>query len=305
MIVREATAPAWHQIVADSPYASPFHAFEWGKIIAQTLGGTYRPLIIESQVNSWLAPVFCGGPWSENSHQLRLGSLGYGGPLPQHKLTDPGVGLHESEQVVAAIKNYTKAETVHAILYPDPLWSAIQTKGQTAKVYLKESAEQVFDTILSGNVRSTIKKSIAAQVQVRPLEIANQEELAAAYELVAQTQRQVGADYITPFTLFKELCSLHMQDAAGQAFVACYEERIIAVMVLVYNQRESFFLLHGWDRNFARLAANQALIWEMIRYSVERRITVFNMGASHSEALLQSKLRWGAVVENIPQLDLN
>lgn len=305
MIVERLSRAAWNDLLSTSPYRTVFHDYDWGEVITTHLGGLYRPVIIKNEGKSWLVPFYVGKPWSKEGEQ-RIGSIGYGGPLPLHAIQNPRTELESVTRLFNKISTDCNVQKIDATFYPARCWEGVHSKGMHLKstviIDLKGTPEEIYANVLSGSIRRSLRKSIKANVLITELGN-NESAILQAHRLLVQTQQRIGSSYSTPESLFRALCQLKLATTQSQTFLARIEGEIVSVMVMLYNQDEAFYLLHGWDLEYRDCFANQALIWHMIKHASSLGCRRFNMGFSHTDALLQTKLSWGGHIEYLPTLN--
>ena len=295
----------WSMKLKLSPYRTVFHEYWWGKFTTEYLGGEFFPILVEDENRQWLLPCYIGKPWSEND-QVSIGGIGYGGPLPLYEINSPAIEGNRVSEILPEIAQYFKKNSIKATLYSDKSWSLIEDNrfqmSSTVKIPLIRSKDYMFENILTGNVRTAIRKAHKSDVVVRGIN-SSEDELAQSYNLLIDTQKRVNSKYVTDRKLFMSLAQNNNYQKS-KCFVAIKDSRILATTILVWNDLEAFHLFHGWDKNYDSLCANQSILWEMINFAKVEKLESFNMGESHSENLLRAKLRWGGRVELVPRISL-
>jgi hypothetical protein len=286
---------SWDKYLSKANQSSPFQTYAWSKGIERILGGKFMPVYAVIGQRSWLIPCYLGSPWATND-ELRIGSIGYGGPLPIHEIEDISGEYIAIQDVLNGLSLKFNCSQVMATLYPRPGWGELNDRGlslsETVIVPLSSTIETIFTLTLTGNTRTAIRKATKEGVVIREVNTENIEECERAYKILRDTQVSVGSNYTTNRDLF---FALARGETLGltKVFISVVHDTITGVAVLVWNEHEAFHLFHGWDKAFAYSCANQALIWHMMKYAHELNVPVFNMGESHSDSLLAAKLRWG------------
>ncbi|MFU7502423.1 MAG: GNAT family N-acetyltransferase [Candidatus Tisiphia sp.] len=163
------------------------------------------------------------------------------------------------------------------------------SKVNSAQVLdISKDVNYIFENLLSSSIRTAIKRTTKDKVYI--VKKCDHQLLLQSFELLKNTQKLVGASYITPYKLFQSLS----YSPFSQLFIARLETNVIAIGICLFSSEEAFFLLNGWNRSYASSCSNQLLIWEMIKAAKKRNINTFNLGISHSDNLKLSKLKWGA-----------
>ncbi len=296
----------WTTLKKSSPYASPFQDYGWGMLTTKILGGSFSPVLAQIEGLKWLVPLYKNNPWASKPNEYSIGGIGYGGPLPTHRLVDVGKELEYVIKIIAQLRLFINSDHIKAILYPSSVWENSESSkinlSKTCRIELANNTDTVFNKTLSGNARTAIRKSNKSAVIIREINILTLDEVKEAHLLLTKTQKKVHAQYLTDYDLFLSLSTTKLQTAVSKTFVAIYKGRIIGVASLIYDGNEAFHLFHGWDEEYKQLCSNQALIWHMLCFSVDRGIRLFNMGESHTDSLLKAKLRWGAKIEYVPKI---
>ncbi len=264
----ELTAPEWDRAIQSSPYCSYFHQSCWIKTVCEHIGGTYRLVVSDG----WAYPLFFGEPWSET---FRIGSIGYGGPLPLFAIKSPE--LPSLQPLVDLYQMPCSGLTA----FPHSGWKEANSETE---ILALQDPETLFKKVLSGNVRTAIRRATGCLAQ-------QLEEREEAYSLLVQTQERVEAGYITQKPFFMALCDLPGVELWG----GFSESGALATMaLLLIGEREAFHLFHGWNPEEQVIGLNQLLIWNMIQSAEKAACKTFNLGESHSPSLKKAKQRWGS-----------
>lgn len=290
MLLEKLSDDEWDKMVPVSPYSSFFHNSLWMNAVCKFVGGESAKILITDKKSSWLVPIYFGRPWSST---FRIGSIGYGGPLPLENLTASCEIRETFEKIGMILQKEFQISCSGITTFPWALWSSLSLQSnevisETQIIPLLGDEEAVFTKVLSGNVRTAIRR--ASEYRIALLDEENGEE---AYELLKKTQLRVGSCYVTQKSLFLYLLK---QRASGIEVWGGFdlEQKLVAMSVLLIGNREAFHLFHGWDPDVKITGLNQALIWKMVESSIQKKCSSFNMGESHSESLKIAKKKWGA-----------
>jgi hypothetical protein len=288
----------WDRYLIKSPYRTFFQKSFWIDSVCQFLGGKSQLLKHSLGEKSWLIPVYQGSPWSSG---FRVGSVGYGGPLPLHHIVNPMSERDYMFQIIEKLEKFNQCVCTGCCAFPHHLWYEMNSfSGQyfteTEMIQLQNSHEAVFNDVITGNVRTAIRRANKNNVQVHLLK---EEHLAEAGHLLRETQTTVGASYTTSQKLLEHLFKYKKE---GVEFWGAFNEHneLIAMAVLLIDGQTAIHLFHGWKRKSlshsdAGQGINQALIWEMIKSSINQKCVYFNLGESHSNPLKEAKQRWGSL----------
>lgn len=280
----------WNALAEKSPYAACFHCSAWKEAVLSSFGGDALLLTCKLEGRDWILPIFSGGRWSEG---FRIGSIGYGGPLPLFSISKQTEVLREIRSIIENLEKELGKKCTGYTTFPSPLWEGTplavgELLSHTQILFLDSDPEFVFQKKIGGKVRTAIRRARKGGLSVRKI---HAEEAPQAHGLLVETQKNVGAKYTTPYCFFQRLVERAGQgvetwggfDASGQ---------MVAAATMLYTEKSSFHLFHGWDRRQAPVGTNQALLWEMVVYSIQRGIREFNFGESPQESLKRAKEEW-------------
>jgi hypothetical protein len=269
-----------------------FQETAWRSALTECFGGTSKMVILSQCGEPWYSlAVFSGAPWSA-AGEFRVGAVGYGGPYPLHQcatdaLSSPGAlaSLLERTQEALGLKLAGGTTFPLKISWKQDLLGQV---SYTSCVSLPAADEEMFEKVISKNVRTAVRKAQKTGVVVQKL---GEKDLFSAHELLTATQNRVGASYETPL---KFLQSLHGMANPSVDFYGAFVNGVMcAFSGFLYGSSEAFHLFNGWDREFASLCPNQLLLWCGIKESISRQLATFNFGESHYKTLAEAKSRWG------------
>ncbi len=297
----------WQKLLDSKLYTAPFHTYDWYNMLSHFFKADLTLLLAEEESCSWIIPIFQDLPWLKQG-EISTSAIGYGGPLPLHKITSFQKEYERIINLLEFILKHFNTNKIHASLFPSANWLDIKLNPRdridnTVKITLSGSAEKTFNHIITGNVRTAIRKSQRTGVLVREVSLNENEVIAMSTRLLQKTQRDVGSIYVTDKGLVETLLGTRSNIIKSRLFVAELHGKVEAMSIAISNQHELFHLYHGWNRSSSYSSANQALIWEMINCAELEHLRFFNMGSSHSKSLLEAKLRYGGNIE--PVLYLN
>lgn len=290
----------WNIELQTAPYASPFHEYAWNDMVVKHFDHEFQGYAALNGKRTWLIPVY------RQDELIRSSFIGYGGPLALHQVIDGSEELRTSVDMLTELKAKLGTTAVQGTLYPADFWpikppeQAIEM-AQTAIVDIRLTPDDVFNTVISGNCRTAIRKAFKNNVQIRALtENDDYEQITA---LLNETQRRVGSSYMTDEGFLRSIGSLVDPYITANTFLAELEDQPIAMSTVITNKHEAFHLFSGWDRAYANACANQALHWHSIKQAQEYGASQYNMGESHTPQLMAAKLRWGGRVVTVPKVN--
>lgn len=277
------TNDKWDLYLNQTSYPSVYLSSQWFQLVENQFGGEKKLVLwVDSSGEKILIPYFQGRPWSD---QVRIGSIGYGGPIPLNSEIKLSVDYIQSITKSIFNKECTAITSL-------PGQSINNTDGEISTTYTNimrlNKDSDFYNETYSGNIRTAIRKAEKSGVKI--VEVTD-DILEEAVQLIHFTQKAVGAPYVTPYFFIKEIIQNTM--VSGNAFGAVYEGKLISVVVFVHNDFELGYYLNGWNRDYKNLCANQLLIHNMIITAINRGCSAFNFGESAYGSLQKSKLRWG------------
>lgn len=284
----------WDQALQSSAYAEFFQTSFWKNQVASCIGGQGHLYLCEDDDHKWLVPCYTGAPWSKG---FRIGSVGYGGPIPLQRRQDPLVENQKIHEMIAGLESVFKSRCTGVTTYPCKEWGGLDGLSITQVIPLKDSQELVFTGVVTGNVRTTIRR--AEQTELTVAKIVDAEELKVAHRLLCETQIRVNALYTTPWAFFSGLTASNHVTVWGIR----HEGEMIAMSLMLSYAKKAFHLFHGWKRDQIPPGTNQLLMWEMVKHAIAEECHSFNMGESHADSLRIAKQRWGA--EEVPILKMS
>ena len=274
----------------------------WFELILSSLGGELDQYLCEFDGQRWLVPCFSNGPWGEKS--FRIGSIGYGGPVPLFDCPTPEAMVAGSLRAIRAVAQKRNQVCLAASVFPLSTWGGLEESAlcgghcvSTSIIYADQSPEETFGRA-HGAKRTGVRKAVKLGLKANRL---NGCDARPAQELIAQTQMNVGAAYTTPLSLVQGM--LEHKSAQIKGYGVMVEQKLVSVVLALERKENAFLLFHGWDRAYANTNANELVYWEFIRSAIENGARQIDLGRSHSISLLKSKERWGAVETPILTFD--
>lgn len=286
MIIKLLNNQQWDELLLIATYHSPYLKWFWYQLIEKHVGGKFYPLFVDVYEKQYLVPCFVNLPWSQG---VRIGAVGYGGPVcltQNHYFKDV-------PKIIQGIRDYFQIDCTGGVGYPldDHSLFSIQN-GKNSATYLLNitcGIDCLFDSVYTGNIRTCIRKAKKSGVIIEEISESNVEQ---AWNLLKKTQHDVGASYQTSFPFFCDLALYNKTNSRG--YIAIYQKEIVSTSILLFSKHEAAHYLHGWNRSYSHLCANQMLINHMINVSITMACKIFNFGESNTDDLKKAKTKWGA-----------
>ncbi len=146
---------------------------------------------------------------------------------------------------------------------------------------------------LDDPVRRALRKAARLGVEVR--RETTWESVRHFYRLHGQTRRWHGLPP-QPLSFFRHLHHHLIGRGAGCVFSAWHQGEVIAAAVFLQRGRRAIYKFGASDRSRQELRANNAVMWEAIRYFTASGLEWLDLGRTsyQQEGLRRFKLGWGA-----------
>lgn len=295
MRIEKLTRADWVALESAASFTSVFHDIRWLELVRDCFGGVLDLYLCTGLRYRWLVPCYSEALWSQNG--FRIGGVGYGGPIPLGAEDIDPLGAIECLDAVAALEAYLGRGCTGGSSFPSNCWNEVSSryleKGRvdcTALMALRGSPEEMFKNLISGNKRTTLRRAGKTGLEVRTLTVT---DAVQAHNLICATQARVEATYRTPLSFIERVVFGEAIDA--ELHGAFHAGELLSITLTLFRKGKAFLLFHGWDRERAmNTGANELCYWTAISSAAQRGIGIFDLGRSHSQTLLASKLRWGA-----------
>ena len=150
MRVKSLTLKEWEILERAASITTPFHDVAWFELILSSLGGELDQYLCEFDGQRWLVPCFSNGPWGEKS--FRIGSIGYGGPVPLFDCPTPEAMVAGSLRAIRAVAQKRNQVCLAASVFPLSTWGGLEESAlcgghcvSTSIIYADQSPEETFD----------------------------------------------------------------------------------------------------------------------------------------------------------------
>ena len=292
-------AEEWDAFVDRVPWATPQHAFAWGRSLDTCFGylrQSYKLFLIRDRIVAALPLIRLSAGWPFRSlHSLVFDS--YGGPLihPDY-LDEDGLLAIISAAIDSEANQYRafEAEVVAPPAAPEAVVKCLQ-RDEAVTCFRRDclmlSVDRPLDRIVAGyapSVRRAIRCSTRVGVVVQenpPLA-----EVRAAYPIYRRTMKRLGAT-AKPWRFIEAL----LRDGLAVAFLARRDARVIGIVVLLVSRRMATYWLSAADSAASAYRPTNAMVDHAIRWCHRRGIGLFSFGESQADrpGLVRFKEGWG------------
>jgi hypothetical protein len=286
-LVKKVNLDEWDAYSEQSPQSTIYHKSWW---IAQTeilLHLNFQGFVINVDGQEYLLGCYL----NKTKGTFEVGKIGYGGPLALR--SNNFTNLPTLSKIIQVANEELAMPFNSGITFPSEKWDAGEWEGigvrtTTHILPLSKDIAWVKNNVSDALIRDAHQ---AEKLGVAVTEVKDDPEIIEkCYNLIIQTQVDLGADYRTDKNFFHKI--IHQPEA--QLLSAIYRNEIISTVLFFVSHSSCTFYLHGWNRSFGNLNANKLLIWSMIENAVKHECLELNMGYSHAEELKKFKTRWGA-----------
>jgi len=160
------------------------------------------------------------------------------------------------------------------------------------RITLPPGSQQAFD-LLKGPVRTAIRKALRGEIAV---EVGTDAPAVREfYRLNCLTRRNHGLPP-QPYRFFMHLENRVLAAGLGSVAVARLRGQAVAAAVFLHFGDTAHFKYGASDPRFSELRPNNIVMWEGIRWYIERGFRSLDLGRSNveHEGLRRFKLGWGA-----------
>lgn len=260
----------WDEFVFRHPRASFFHRAGWKNVVEKTCG--YEPLYFYCERDgkiSGIAPFFKISNWLVGSCIVSLPLAAYGGICAEDEeseriLLDHVKGLAESQRVEYLELRHRDGgllDTFHA----NQLYVTFNTSLSADADAMKKR--------LPKDTRYMVRKAEKAGLRMEK----GTENLRDFYQLFAQSMQRLGTP-VFPLSLFQNLLDEFPQDTQ---LALVYNGEQLVTGVLSFFFRDTILPYYaGASPDATRLAANNFMYWELMKWAGESGFRQFDFGRS-------------------------
>jgi CelD/BcsL family acetyltransferase involved in cellulose biosynthesis len=283
--------PRWTRFVDSHPQSLPFHHPEWATLLSDCYG--YRPFALVGFDDD--GRILAGSPFLE---VRRLGGRARWVSLPFTDYCPPlAISTAARRSFVEQLDPVRRAAgisqlEVHATLAETDSEPATAVRHS---LRLDRDPEAVLRTFKTSRVRQPITRAERAGVTVRFAE-SSRDLTQVFYGLHLQTRRRLGVP-VQPMRFFNLLWDRMLAPGRGTVVIAQEPGGTpIAASVFLFSERAVVYKYSASDRQFARLRANNLVLWAAIRSACEHGRETFDFGRTElaHKGLLEFKRGWGA-----------
>lgn len=272
---------------------TPYHRYEWRRIISAAYGWETDYLYIEDEKNEICALLpLCYMKWGIKSFGISLPYCTHAGIANKG---DEGYELLLSELMLICLgRNLDYIELRQMASSDNP--------GSYKRVQILPLASEagVQFSKISGNLRSHVRRAKKKGVAVR---IGGRSDLDKWYPVYTAAMRRLG----TPAhkkRLFIEVLERFKDD--GVLLVSAFNKKVIGGMVIVKNGPSAHDPWVASLVQYNKYYTNDLMYWEAIKWAIENGCRYFDFGRSTPGSGVEKfKLKWGARSHSLVYLRLN
>lgn len=280
----------WDRFVHEHPQASFFHLIGWKRIIEKTFGHKARYFYCEREGKiTGIAPIFECSNWLTGRCFISIPLAAYGGIVADDPESEKALLEHSKSLAQSASAEYLELRvrngelfdrfhanqlyvTFHCPLVPDPAANLKRLPKDTR--YMIRKAE---------------KGGLRAQ--------RGTDQLDAFYDLFAQSMHRLGTP-VFPRALFQNIVDEFPEHT--QLMLVYDGTRPVAGVLSCFFRDTILPYYAGATADATRLAANNFMYWELIKWAGEAGFRTFDFGRSKKgTGAFAFKSQWNMTVEQL------
>lgn len=286
-VLNPLTSLAWDELVEQWSTATVFHTSAWMAVLADSYG--FKPFALVHPVPGERPAML---PMMECASPL-FGRRGVALPFtdaapPLAHTAEQAQSLFAQAQELAQTRNWRTLELrgVSDFAGASPSMTFL---GHTLTL---EGTGDALWTRLDESVRRALRKAARSGLDV--CRETSWESLAGYYRLHCQTRRLHGLPP-QPLYFFRHLHRRLIARGAGSIFTARHQGQVVAAAVFLHRGRRVVYKFGASDRKRQDLRANNAVMWEAIRFYAAAGMESLDFGrtACQQAGLRRYKLGWG------------
>jgi hypothetical protein len=162
------------------------------------------------------------------------------------------------------------------------------TKGFVTTILdISKGENYVWRDLLNGFVRNQVRKGYKFKPGVK---YGREELLKDFYHVFVVTQTQLG----TPVHSFKYFSKIIGYHHSAKFFVLYLFDKPVSTALLLIKDNILYHPYTGTIQKYKPTAVNSVLYWEIIKYGIENKCTLFDMGRSFKDSgVARYKRKWG------------
>ena len=281
----------WDSFVFEHPRASFFHLVGWKRIIEKTFGHKARYFYCERDGKiTGIAPIFECSNWFIGRCFISIPLAAYGGIVADDPESEKALLEHSNGLAQAASVEYLELRVRDGVLFDG--FHANQLYVTFHAPLFPDAASNL--KRLPKDTRYMIRKAEMGGLRAQR----GMEQLDAFYELFAQSMHRLGTP-VFPRALFRNIVD-EFPDCTQLMIV--YDGTRAVTGVLSFFFRDTILPYYaGATPEATRLAANNFMYWELIKWAGEQGYCTFDFGRSKKgTGAFAFKSQWNM---NVEQLD--
>jgi len=291
----------WNNLLEKSANATVFHTLEWCQVISKTFQNyhSYFFVGIDSSGNYIAAlPVVELKKYGvRNYYSMPYGT--YGGIVYVDDYDERAISC-----VVDAFINFTKGIRTGFVFLVDyhgnlknvTSCDFIRKPASTHVLSLNDDIDKIWTTKVHQKTRNMVRQAEERGVRVR--DVRDESEMRECYKMYAETSTRHGlSQHKYPFELYRNLHEIMVEKCLAKWLIAEKGNLLLGNAVFLLFKDSIFYWDDGSFQQHWNLRPNNALVWSMIKYGVEKGFSELNLGSSPPDArgLVRFKERWGGV----------
>jgi FemAB-related protein (PEP-CTERM system-associated) len=277
----------WDRFVLQHPRASFFHLAGWKRVIEKTFG--YKAEYFYSERNgriTGITPLFVFSNWLVGHCLISVPLAAYGGIVAEDSLSEQALLNHVKDMARSANVDYLELRQrgqLHDGFQANPLYVTFHAP--------LSSDPQLNLRRLPKDTRYMIRKAEKSGLKI----VFGEEKMDLFYDLFAQSMKRLGTPAF-PAALFRN-CLEEFPQQTQLTLVYAASQPVAGVLSFFF--RDTILPYYaGAHESATRLAANNFIYWQLIKWAGEHGYQTFDFGRSKKgTGSYAFKSQWNMTIE--------
>ncbi|WP_157844495.1 GNAT family N-acetyltransferase [Chryseobacterium sp. Leaf394] len=253
-----------------------------------------------SESNEWKSIVLNTYPLKEKTvdfQNKKLNLFGNGSYFSNAPYLSYGGHFSENERLNADFLKITDQPVLikskELLSFEDSVRPIMVTDYKTFLLDLSGGIDVVWNQRIKSKTRNQVRKAEKNKFQIKT---GGEELLNDFYQVIAEAWRDLGTPthskefYRNIVNYFDDPSKFH-----GQFMIIYIEDKPVSAACIIFSDD---YICHPYAatlKEFNKYSVNNILYWNIIKFAVEKKIAVFDMGRSRNgQSTVKYKLSWGA-----------
>lgn len=127
-----------------------------------------------------------------------------------------------------------------------------------------------------------------------------EDDIKRIYDLILLMRKKKGLPP-HPYRFFANMWKIYSDLGAYYAPCITYKGKIVSAAIILKYKDVMYYEYAASDPSYQHMGSNQLLLWETIKFGIEKGMKRFDLGRSHPDnhSLIQFKSRWGGEASSL------